>query len=150
MIFFGSRSRQVKIGEGEFNCPVCNAERVYKHMRTTVYFTLYFIPLFPIRRLGEYITCQACNQAFDMRVLEYKPPSESELLVSQVQTELEAGMPIHMMEKKLLNNGQSAETAARTLEQASRKLLKTCTSCGFSYISTVTACTNCGGELKLN
>ncbi len=150
MIFFGSRSRQIKLDEGQFNCPHCQAKRSYKHMRSTVYFTLYFIPLFPIRKLGEYILCESCNQALDMRVLDYEPPSEAELLISQVKAELESGMPIHMMEKKLLNSGHNPETTSRFLEQASRGLLKTCVDCGFSYISTVTACANCGGTLKLD
>lgn len=150
MIFFGSRGRQIKLGEGQFNCPHCQTERPYKHMRSTVYFTLYFIPLFPIRKLGEYILCESCNQALDMRVLDYEPPSEKELLVAQTKAELEAGMPIHMMEKKLLNTGLSAKTTTDILEHASRGLLKTCTDCSFSYISTVTACTNCGGTLKLS
>lgn len=150
MIFFGSKSRQREIASGEFDCPNCQEKRNYKQMRSSVFFTLYFIPIFPIRQLGEFVECGSCSQAFQLDVLNYELPSEQELVVRQIQAGLESGLPVHMMEKKLLNNGMAFEDAALVLEQASRGLLKSCVDCGFSYISTVTECANCGGALKLD
>ena len=40
-------------------------------MRVARYFTLFFIPLFRLKTLGEYIECQACRTAFDLKVLDY-------------------------------------------------------------------------------
>jgi len=149
MIFFGSKARQREIGSGAFDCPNCQAHREYKQMQSSVFFTLYFIPLFKIRSLGDFVECKTCAQSFQMDVLNYELPSDEELVVQQVQVGLEAGLPVHMMEKKLANNGMAAEDISLVLEQASRGLLKSCMDCSFSYISTVTECANCGGKLEL-
>jgi transcription elongation factor Elf1 len=149
MIVWGSRGRQMKLGSGEFNCPRCNTKRTYTHKRSTVYFTLYFIPLFKVRDLGEYVECDTCKQSYEMSVLKYEPPTEAERMMASVQLELEAGLPIHMATKKLVSNGVSETDSKEVVRLASRGLSKTCTDCKFEYISTVTLCSNCGGRLEL-
>ena len=150
MLIWGTRGRQMKIGEGSFNCPQCQMERAHTHKRSSLYFTLFFIPIFPIRNLGEYVECDGCAQAFDVRVLEYVPPTEAESLSARVRQELETGLPIHMMEKKLSAEGVGPQESSAALEAATRGMLKTCGGCGFSYISTATLCSNCGGDLSLS
>jgi zinc-ribbon family len=149
MIIWGSKGRQMKLGSGEFNCPRCQAKRSYHHMRSTLYFTLYFIPLFRMRNLGEYTECQTCKQGFQMEILHYEPPTQTELMMASVQQELEAGLPLHMAHKKLVSNGVSETDAKQVIELASRGMTKTCKGCNFEYISTVTLCSNCGGRLEL-
>jgi zinc-ribbon family len=150
MIIWGSKGRQMKLGSGEFNCPRCGQKRSYHHMRSTLYFTLYFIPLFRMRNLGEYIECQTCKQGFQMEILQYEPPTRAQLLTAQTREDLEAGLPIHMAKKKLLSGGMSENEATTVIRAASRGgLTKKCQGCGFEYISTVTSCANCGGRLEL-
>jgi zinc-ribbon family len=150
MIIWGSKGRQMKLGSGDFNCPKCQAKRPYNHMRSTVYFTLYFIPLFKTRDLGEYVECQTCKGSYKMEILNYEPPTEAQLMIANVQDELEAGLPLHMARKKLVSSGVSETQASEIIQAASRGgLTKTCQGCGFEYISTVTLCSNCGGKLEL-
>lgn len=59
--------------EGHFMCPQCTSENYYKHKKVTRFFTLYFIPLIPLGRLGEYVECQTCKGTFVSQVLEYDP-----------------------------------------------------------------------------
>jgi hypothetical protein len=149
MIIWGSKGRQMKLGSGDFNCPKCQAKRPYNHMRSTLYFTLYFIPLFRMRNLGEYIECQTCKQGFQMEILQYEPPTQAQIITGQVEEELEAGLPLHMAQKKMTSNGVSEADAKQIISTASRGITKKCKDCGFEYISTVTLCSNCGGRLEL-
>jgi hypothetical protein len=102
-----------------------------------------------MRNLGEYTECQTCKQGFQMEILQYEPPTETELMIARVQQELEAGLPLHMAYKKLVSNGVNGTDAKQVTELASRGMTKTCKGCGFEYISAVTLCSNCGGRLEL-
>ena len=56
----------------EFFCPQCGPGSTFKWRRIRRFFTLYFIPLIPLDKLGEYIECQGCNGTYDIQVLELK------------------------------------------------------------------------------
>ena len=58
------------MNEGQFFCPQCAGPRSYKHKKVTTFFTLYFIPLIPLGRKGDYVECQSCKNTFVQRVLE--------------------------------------------------------------------------------
>ena len=70
MIIYGHRQREVDVATGEFYCPRCQARRTFKQKRIERYFTLFFIPLFRIARLGEYVECQTCFTTFKTDVLD--------------------------------------------------------------------------------
>ena len=74
MIIYGSRNREKELGTGHFHCPKCDDERDYVHKRVARYFTLFFIPLFPIKTVGEYGECQGCGRAFKPLVLQGAVP----------------------------------------------------------------------------
>ncbi|WP_284310323.1 zinc-ribbon domain-containing protein [Labrys miyagiensis] len=76
MIIFGYRGRDRTIGSGSFNCPNCRASRSYEHKKLQRWFTLYFVPIFPLQTLGERIVCSACNQAYTTAVLSYDPSQQ--------------------------------------------------------------------------
>jgi hypothetical protein len=61
------------MGEGQFHCPRCDARRQYHHRKSQQWFTLYFLPVFPIKTYGEYVECQSCGGTFDTQVLAYDP-----------------------------------------------------------------------------
>jgi hypothetical protein len=69
MIIFGWKAREKVIASGEFHCPMCHCLQPYQHLRVSQYFTLYFIPVFPMEKLGEYVKCQHCQGAFKPEVL---------------------------------------------------------------------------------
>jgi transcription elongation factor Elf1 len=73
MIIWGSRGREKVISSGQFYCPKCNIMRPYKLKSVGRYFTLYFIPLFQTKKMGEYVECQFCHQAFKSEILDYRP-----------------------------------------------------------------------------
>jgi len=64
IVILGIRDRQVELSSGQFYCPKCDTTRQYKHKRAARYFTLFFIPLFQIETLGEFVECQSCRQTF--------------------------------------------------------------------------------------
>ena len=53
IIILGTKVRVIERSSGEFYCPNCNSRRPYKLKRYAKYFTLFFIPLFQIKNLGE-------------------------------------------------------------------------------------------------
>jgi hypothetical protein len=61
------------MGSGQFHCPHCDVRRAYDHRKSQQWFTLYFIPVFPIKTYGEYVTCEGCANTFDPAVLSYDP-----------------------------------------------------------------------------
>jgi predicted RNA-binding Zn-ribbon protein involved in translation (DUF1610 family) len=147
MIIWGTRGRQIEISSGQFNCPKCDAKRAYKRKRTARYFTLFFIPLFQIQNLGEYVECAFCHQTYKPEVLSYKPQSPTERAVLAIQRELKSGTPLHMVHQKLLNNGVDQQTAIKVIEAITSGSRVKCSKCGFTYLSGVKLCANCGTTL---
>lgn len=70
MIIWGSRTRFSKTDEGVFYCPQERAERPFERKIAKQWFTLYFIPIFPMNERGEFVECQSCKGQFDTRVLD--------------------------------------------------------------------------------
>ena len=69
MIVYGYRNREIEMGTGNFYCPKCEAQRQYKHKKVVRYFTLFFIPLFPISTLSEYVECGVCGRTYKPEIL---------------------------------------------------------------------------------
>jgi len=70
MIIFGARGVTYTQAKGTFYCPGCDREGVaYKHQRSRRFVTLYYVPLIPLRSLGEYIECQVCQNTYQLGVL---------------------------------------------------------------------------------
>jgi hypothetical protein len=84
MIIYGSRTISKTQGTGVFLCPLCKMQRPYRHQVNKRYFTLYFIPLFPMYNQGDHVECNACGEGFATEVLS---------LAAELQAEIrEAGM----------------------------------------------------------
>jgi hypothetical protein len=147
MIIWGSTGREVQVGQGQFYCPQCQSQQHFFHNRLARYFTLYFIPLFPIGNHGEFIVCGGCGGQFSMDVLQYKPPSSSERLAHALRADLDAGMPLHMAQQKLLSGGMAQADAEQFIAWAAEEPTRHCARCNFRYRHTVGACMNCGGRL---
>jgi hypothetical protein len=70
LILWGSTGFPSKVGEGRFRCPQCGDEQRYEHTQVNRWFTLYFIPLFPIGSAGENVECSRCKGVWDVSILE--------------------------------------------------------------------------------
>jgi uncharacterized membrane protein YebE (DUF533 family) len=79
MIIFGTRGVTWNGESGEFVCPGCGGT-TQQYTRKTIrrFFTLYFIPLIPLDKLGEYIECQHCRNTYNEQVLNYNPAAMQE------------------------------------------------------------------------
>ncbi len=64
MIIYGVKTTEVTASEGTFACPRCQTVQNYRHVVLRRWFTLYFLPVIPLGRLGEQIECQACFSRF--------------------------------------------------------------------------------------
>lgn len=69
MIIWGSTTKEKTLTSAAFFCPSCQLDTTYDHIRVARYFTLYFIPLFAMETLAEYIKCRHCQAAFEPTVL---------------------------------------------------------------------------------
>jgi uncharacterized tellurite resistance protein B-like protein len=104
-IVFGFRSRASKVSEGTFFCPKCGADRRYVLQRFRRWFTLFFLPIFPVGQAqGEQVKCQTCGTAFRPEVLQ--TPTSAALTDSIRDTMRVAAVA-------MLNAGQSFDVSAR-------------------------------------
>ncbi len=70
MIIWGSTGKEKTVDSSEFFCPKCREETGCSIVRVSRYFTLYFIPLFPLETLGEYVRCDDCQSEYSPDVLD--------------------------------------------------------------------------------
>ena len=70
LVIFGTRGRSHTIGSGQFFCPREGGDRRYEHKEARRWFTLFFIPLIPLDRLGDYIECTSCKSTYYTTVLD--------------------------------------------------------------------------------
>ena len=57
------------LGKGRFACPKCGGDRDYEHRVARRFFTLFFLPVIPLNKVGEVVQCQTCRVRFDPAVL---------------------------------------------------------------------------------
>lgn len=150
MIIFGTKPRMKTIGTGSFYCPKCQTTRQYDHKRGKNYFTLYFVPLFPIGDLGEFVECQTCHMTFQLDVLKLKPPpSKRDLaaMLNSVKSTLENGQPVEYVLRDLVSAGLERDIALSTVKSAIGTARRQCSNCGLSYASNVNGCSECNVPL---
>lgn len=97
MIIFGTRGVKSTMKQGEFLCPQCANNQNYKHKKVTRFFTLYFIPIIPLGKAGEFVECQTCKGTFVPRVLDYKPSSNENEFQSQYEKAMRHSMILLML-----------------------------------------------------
>jgi hypothetical protein len=70
MIIWGFKVVFRMLSEGTFFCPQENLDRNYKLKSAQRFFTLFFLPIIPLKKLGNVVECQSCTGKFDPQVLE--------------------------------------------------------------------------------
>jgi uncharacterized tellurite resistance protein B-like protein len=78
-IIWGSRAIVSTDSTGQFMCPRCNQTRPYKLQNARKFFTLYFIPIFPLEDLGKFVECQACRSQYQTGILAYSQTNAKRL-----------------------------------------------------------------------
>jgi len=155
MIIWGSKGREKTVAEGQFFCPKCRAMRPYKYKKVGKYFTLYFIPLFETKNLGEYIECQICRTPFKPEVLNYSQSLEKDnekeqqikKMIKEFSDGLDAGASIQALATAIQSAGGNEEIVKAAIYAATQGKIKTCKNCGAAFKATLTYCSICGGPL---
>ena len=90
MIIFGTKGRSIKMDSGEFHCPNCNTKRTYNKKYVQDWFTLYFIPTFPVGgKNNEHIECEECSNIYHLDVIDYKPGLNEKEMTSEYENALQ-------------------------------------------------------------
>ncbi|MDN3353461.1 zinc-ribbon domain-containing protein [Actinomadura sp. DC4] len=69
LLIFGLSVFFRTIGQGDFHCPNCGGDRHYRQRVARRWFTLFFIPVIPLNRVGEVVECGTCRTRFNLDVL---------------------------------------------------------------------------------
>ena len=69
----GLKTRQSTVGRGRYHCPNEGATRPYRQVRARRWFTVFFLPLVPLDRQGEWVRCEGCGATYSTDVLERHP-----------------------------------------------------------------------------
>jgi hypothetical protein len=70
IFLFGEKIKASIVKEGTFNCPICHSQQSYSDVQEKGYFTLMFIPTFPISVHAQYRLCHQCQNSYDIDFLD--------------------------------------------------------------------------------
>lgn len=104
IILWGFRVFYRTVGEGVFHCRKCGGDRQYRHRVGRRFFTLFFIPIIPLNKVGEHVQCTTCKTRYVMDVLSLPT-------AAQMQTALPLGMRAAAV--AVLQAGDPGSPAAR-------------------------------------
>jgi len=143
IIFYGSRGIKSELERGTFYCPKCDAEQYYRLMQIRPYFTLYFLPLFPIGGAERYVECERCSQGYKEAVLQMEAPGEGDRAMRAVYQELSEGSSLETVRGKLAAAGMDGKLVEGIMEQLSEGKAWECNRCGEHYLDSVKRCGRC-------
>jgi transcription elongation factor Elf1 len=66
MIIWGMRSRSKALGQRVLNCPNCHRDAMTVAAQTRRWFTLFFIPIFPISSKQTIAQCGLCGYRYQV------------------------------------------------------------------------------------
>jgi hypothetical protein len=104
LIIFGLRVFYRTLAQGVFHCRRCGGDRQYRLRSGRRWFTLFFLPVIPLNRVGEHVQCRTCRT-------RYVPDVLSQPTTAQMQAALPAGMRAAVA--AMLRSGDPANPAAR-------------------------------------
>ena len=116
MIIFGTRGVKSTLSQGQFDCPQCGSNRAYKHKKVTRFFTLYFIPVIPLGKIGEFVECQSCKGTFVPKVLDYQKGPSNDAFLSEYEKAIK-----HAMVLIMLADGEIDDQELITVQQVINK-----------------------------
>jgi hypothetical protein len=104
LLIWGLRTFYHTISQGVFHCRKCGGDRQYRHRAGRRFFTLFFIPVIPLKKVGEHGQCMTCKTRYVTDVLSLPT-------AAQMQTALPAGM--RAAAAAMLRAGDPGSPAAR-------------------------------------
>jgi hypothetical protein len=104
LIIFGLRVFYRTVAQGTFHCRRCGGDRQYRHRSGRRWFTLFFLPVIPLNKVGEHVQCTTCRTRYVMDVL-------SQPTTAQMQAALPAGMQAAV--SAMLRSGDPASPVSR-------------------------------------
>jgi len=116
MIIFGTRGITTTPERGQFQCPICHAEREFGRKRVRRFFTLYFIPVIPLDKIGEYVECRACKGTYKPDVLHLDPDQQK-----HAEAEFHKAVKLTMIQM-LLSDGSIEESEVETAREVYERL----------------------------
>ena len=150
IILFGTKVRYTTLSAGQFYCPQCKARRDYELRKARYWFTIYFIPLIPLKTLGEFVKCLTCGTNFQKDVLSMPIPSSTPLdrMAQEARADMDSGTPIEMARQKLINTGLKLDLVDQAIAVAAGPERRRCPRDGLTYRATVERCAQCGTQLE--
>lgn len=70
MILIGIKDVEKIKNVGNFYCPSCCRSKIYHDKLVYEYLTVYLLPIFRIKCVGEYIECNHCHNTFGAEIIE--------------------------------------------------------------------------------
>ncbi len=104
LVIFGMRVFYRMIGQGTFHCRRCGGDRRYRLRAGRRWFTLFFVPVIPLNKVGEHVQCTTCRTRYVTDVL-------SQPTTAQMQAALPVGMRAAAV--AMLRSGDVGSVAAR-------------------------------------
>jgi zinc-ribbon family len=85
VIIWGIRTYFRTTGQGTFHCQRCGGDRAYRLRSGRRFFHLFYIPLIPVKKIGDIVECTTCRTRYRVDVLTLPT-------AAQMQAALPAGM----------------------------------------------------------
>jgi hypothetical protein len=85
LIILGLRVFYRTMAQDMFYCRRCGGDREYRHRAGRRWFTVFFLPVIPLNRVGEHVQCTTCRT-------RYVPDVLSQPTTARMQAALPAGM----------------------------------------------------------
>jgi hypothetical protein len=104
LLIWGLRVFYRTIGQGVFHCRRCGGDRQYRLRSGRRFFTLFFIPVIPLNKVGEHVQCLTCKTRYHTSALALPT-------AGQMQAALPAGM--RAAAAAMLHAGDPGSAAAR-------------------------------------
>ena len=104
IIIWGFRVIWSTIATGVFYCRKCGGDRNYRHRTGRRFFTLFFIPIIPLNKVGEHVMCETCKTRYVIDVLQ---------VPTMAQRQLAATDGVRAMVAVMLQSGDANSAAAR-------------------------------------
>jgi hypothetical protein len=147
VVLLGTSERDRLLKSGSFRCPNCRRDRYCTYRRVESWFNLFFVPIFRLDVVTDYIKCRDCRHAFALpAMLPFLP--HGGYLPSDLRVELRSGASIEGVEQRLVDSGVDRETAQGVIRGMVGDRLRSCPQCQRTYQEDVVACWDCGRPLS--
>jgi hypothetical protein len=104
LTIFGLRVLFRTIVQGTFYCRRCGGDREYRHRVGRRWFTLLFLPVIPLTRVGEHVQCGTCRTRY-----------VTEVLGQPTNAQMQAALPVGMRAavSAMLRSGDPSSPVSR-------------------------------------